>query len=269
MEKEIEFYGKRIKFYEYGSGIPVVLLHGYLESSLIWGSFAEKLAAKYRVIAIDLPGHGQSETCGEIHTMEFMAKIIFELFETLNIEKAFIIGHSLGGYVTLAFLDLYPDKVSGICLFHSHPFADSKETILKRKREIEVVNAGKKNLMYPDNVTKMYADGNLSNFSSALERSKIIASQTPVTGLIAVLNGMMKRPSRAILMEKGLVPCLWLLGKYDNYINYEVITEKIKLPPDAYVVILEKSGHLGFIEEETESLKVIIKFINSNIQNTD
>ena len=246
MEREVVFNGKKIRYSDNGAGTTVVLLHGYLESSLSWQRFAEDLAISYRVLSVDLPGHGLSETDGEIHTMEYMAKGINKILSKSKIGKVFIVGHSLGGYVTLAFLDLFPEKLFGYCLFHSHPFADGPETIEKRNREIKVVKAGKKNLMYPDNVTKMYATVNLDKFAIELERSKEIASHTPGDGIIAVLNGMINRPSRALLFEKGVVPCLWLLGRMDNYINCESVTGKIKIPENASVVILEKIGTYGF-----------------------
>jgi pimeloyl-ACP methyl ester carboxylesterase len=265
MENELEFNGKKLKYYDSGSGAVIVLLHGYLESSLSWGQFAVKLAENHRVLAIDLPGHGLSETNGEVHSMEYMANSIYFILSELKIEKVFIIGHSLGGYVALAFLDLFPEKLFGYSLFHSHPFADSKETIEKRIREIQIVRAGKKNMMYPDNVTKSFADVNIEKFAASLDRAKEIASRTSDDGIIAVLNGMMTRPSRASLAEKGIVPCLWILGKLDNYINLDTMIAKVALPANASVVILEKSGHVGFIEEEERSLQIVTRFIESII----
>ena len=262
MERAIVYKGKKVKFWDNGSGKVVVLLHGYLESSLSWGQFSISLAERYRVITLDLPGHGASETNGEIHTMEYMAGAVFEIISFLEINKVFLIGHSLGGYVAMAFLELYPEKLFGYCLFHSHPFADGAAAIEKRRREIQIAGAGKKNLMYPDNVTRMFADVNLIKFGSSLEKAKEIASHTPGEGIIAVLNGMIQRPSRAALFEKGVVPSLWLLGRMDNYINYETITKSLTLPVNASVVILEESGHLGFIEEEELSLSTLIEFIN-------
>ena len=252
----------RIHFSDSGNGHVIILLHGYLESSQVWNGFAEKLSSKFRVITVDLPGSGQSDTYGEIHSMEFMASVIRELIDHLNLTKVFIAGHSLGGYVTLAFLELFNDRLSGYCLFHSSPFPDSQETIEKRKREIEIVKMGKKNLMYPDNVTRMFAPSNLERFAKELQRSKDIASGIPGEGIIAVLNGMMIRPSRLSIMEEGKVPCLWILGAMDNYIPCEQIQTRVSMPSNAKTVILKKSGHIGFIEEEENSLKVITEFVN-------
>ena len=109
--------------------------------------------------------------------MEFMANVVKELLDSLNIKKVFLTGHSLGGYVTLAFLELFPDSLLGYCLFHSHPFPDTPETIEKRMREIALVREGKKDLMYPDNISRMFASSNLEKFPEACETFKEIASR--------------------------------------------------------------------------------------------
>jgi len=256
------FEGRKINYNDTGKGFPIVLLHGYLESSEVWNGFEEKLASEFRVISVDLPGHGKSDVIGETHTMELMASVVKDLIDTLKLPKVFIVGHSLGGYVTLAFLEYFPGHLSGYSLFHSQPFPDTPEAIEKRVREIVIVKAGKKHLMYPDNVTRMFASSNLDTFSEALQRSKDIASLIPGEGIIAVLNGMIQRPSRLSFMEEGKVPCLWILGSMDNYIPCEAIQKRVKLPGNAKVMVLEQSGHMGFIEEEELSLKTIADFVN-------
>jgi len=255
------YKGGRINYSDSGRGHVIVLLHGYLESAEVWNGFAEELASKFRVIIVDLPGSGLSDIYGNTHSMEFMAAVIKELIDHLGITKIFVAGHSLGGYVTLAFLELFCDRLSGYCLFHSSPFPDTPELIEKRKREIEIVKMGKKNLMYPDNVVRMFASSNLEKFAKELQRSKDIASRIPEGGIIAVLNGMMIRPSRLSLMEQGKVPCLWILGTMDNYIPCELIQTRVNLPSNAKTVILSNSGHMGFIEERENSLKAIADFV--------
>lgn len=256
-----QFRGGKINYSDSGTGSVIVLLHGYLESSRVWNGFAERLALRYRVISVDLPGSGLSDVYDEVHTMEFMATAVKELINSLSLEKVCLTGHSLGGYVTLAFLEQFPEMLSGYCLFHSAPFADTQETIDKRNREIEIVRMGKKNLMYPDNVTRMYAPSNLEKFSEALQISKEIAAEICGEGIIAVLNGMIRRPSRQELMESGKVSCLWILGTMDSYIPYETVVAKVKLPSNAKLVVLEKSGHMGFVEEEDNSVKIISAFM--------
>jgi pimeloyl-ACP methyl ester carboxylesterase len=264
MKNYFHFKSGNIYYTDIGSGVPVVLLHGYLESSEVWNGFEKKLASKFRIISIDLPGHGLSDVYGETHTMEFMAAAIRKLLDKLDIIKVCLVGHSLGGYVALAFLELFPEYLSGYSLFHSQPFPDTPEALEKRRREIAIVKAGKKDLMYPDNVTNMFATSNLVKFSDALQRSKDLASGIKGEGIIAVLNGMMVRPSRLSVMEEGRVPCLWILGLMDNYIPCDIIQTKVNLPSNARVVVLKNSGHLGFVEEEDLSVQVMSDFLNKN-----
>jgi pimeloyl-ACP methyl ester carboxylesterase len=261
MEKFFEFNTGKIHYSDQGRGETVVLIHGYLETSEIWNSFAQKLAQNFRIITIDLPGHGKSDACGEVYTMEFMATIIKELIKSLNIEHFFLTGHSLGGYVTLAFADLFPEVLSGFCLFHSHPFADSVENLEKRKEQIKIVKAGNKNLMIPNIISNLYAFVNLQKFSKAIEKSKNIAFSVKGETITAVLRSMMTRTSRLSVLEEGKVPCLWILGTMDNLINFEQIQTKVRLPANANMVILKESGHMGFIEEEDKSVKIITEFV--------
>lgn len=261
MKYYIHYNGGKIYYSDLGEGDPIVLLHGYLESSDIWSGFAKKLAQMFRVISVDLPGHGNSTVYSECHSMEFLATMVKGLLDTLNIKRIFLVGHSLGGYITLAFLEQYPGRLKGYSLFHSHPFADTPEVIQKREREIKIVRSGRKFLIYPENVSKMFAEKNLERFREELRHSKDIASRLSDEGIIAVLNGMIVRPSRLAVMEGGKVPCLWILGKYDNYIHCETVQSKVRLPENARVYVLDNTGHLGFIEEEEESLGAMVGFI--------
>lgn len=255
---------RNIRYVDSGKGSTILLLHGYLESADIWNGFSEKLAVNFRVISVDLPGHGESDVYGVTHTMDFMAEAISGLLDFLNAGSTFVIGHSLGGYVALALAELFTEKLSGYCLFHSQPFPDAPAAFEKRKKEILLVSEGNKDLVYPENIQKMFADSNLEILSDELNRSKEIASKTPAEGMIAVLNGMMQRPSRRAFMESGKLPCLWILGALDNYIPLNVILEKVNLPGNAKVVVLNKSGHMGFIEEQEESVSQVTEFIIKN-----
>ncbi len=261
MSHYFQYKTAKINYTDKGRGKIIVLLHGYLESSEVWNGFEERLASKFRVIAVYLPGHGFSDVIGESHTMEFMATIVKELLESLDIQKVILAGHSLGGYVALAFLELFPEYLSGYCLFHSQPFPDSQEAHEKRKREIVMVAAGKKDMIYPENIIKMFSSSNLEKFSEDIKQLKDIASRIPGDGIIAVLKGMMVRPSRLAVMEEGRVPCLWILGLMDNYIACDIIQGKINLPSNARLCVLTKSGHIGFIEEEDRAVEVVSDFV--------
>ncbi len=256
--------GKRISYTDSLKGYPVVLLHGYLETSESWNGFKDKLAAYFRVIAIDLPGHGLSDILGETQTMEDMAFSVKSLLDNIGVSRFFMTGHSLGGYVTLAYADMFGDSLSGFCLFHSHPFPDTAEAVQKREREIAMAQSGQKGDFYPENIKRMFADNNLLKYNEAVKKAQYIASGVSAAGIIAVLRGMMLRPSRLFIVEEGKVPFLWILGVLDNYISYDSVKAGVKLPAGSALVALENSGHMGFIEEQDRSVNIIADFITSH-----
>lgn len=255
-----DYRGTVVSYTSDGTGYPVVLLHGYLEAKEAWEMLSADLSRSYRVISIDLPGHGASGIISGIHTMELMAGAVHSVIEKEKCGKVILAGHSLGGYVALAFAELYPELLAGYILFHSHPHADSAEAINKRNREIAIVEAGRKNLMYPANVSMMFAEKNLSRMPDALARMEMIASRCPDEGIISVLRGMMARPSRVHVIEEGRIPLLWILGRHDLYFTPEKALGDVKIPGNCRVVIMEDSGHLGFIEEPDHSAAIITKF---------
>jgi pimeloyl-ACP methyl ester carboxylesterase len=146
----------KIRYRDVGEGLIVVLLHGYLESLKVWNGIIDELRDSFRIIAPDLPGQGHSTISKDVQTMDSMAEEIKFLLNHLEIEKCFMVGHSMGGYVTLAFLEKYPKMLTGISLFHSSPFADTDEKKENRNREIELLRNGKKNQLYNTHMPKVF-----------------------------------------------------------------------------------------------------------------
>jgi pimeloyl-ACP methyl ester carboxylesterase len=257
----IIYKNTKIRFSENGNGKCVVLLHGYLESLEIWNGFADELAKKFRVIAIDLPGHGDSGTFSGSASVQQMAEAVKAVLDSLKIEKSVIFGHSMGGYAMLAFAESWPERVAGISLFHSISWADLPEKREARDREIELVKQGKKNLIYNVNVPKGFANDNLEKFKTEVEWAKIIASKTSDDGIIAALNAMKARPDRTSVLEKIDVPVFFAIGKKDNYIPVEKIMALTVLPKHKYVSVFENSGHMGFIEEKNFAVDEMDQFL--------
>ena len=144
MIKTVKFKKGTVTFSDTGKGRVVVLLHGFLGSHQIWENTIQSLSKSYRVIAIDLPGHGSTDCFGYVHTMELLAKCVKTVMDSLRLKKYVIIGHSMGGYAGLAFADMYPDNLRGLCLYHSTAYADSDEKKKDRTRSIKVVKANHK-----------------------------------------------------------------------------------------------------------------------------
>lgn len=246
--------------------ITIVLLHGYLESLDVWEDFTRLLSPYMRVIALDLPGHGISEVKGEVHTMEFLAEAVHAVLELLDIKKCVICGHSMGGYVALEFLRKYPQATSGIILFHSVPYADTEEKKENRRREIEIVLGGKKDLLAAT-TTKSFSPANRKRFAQAIQELSDQAFLTDDDGVLALLRGMGQRRDNNAMLSESIVPQMFIFGRGDEYISAEVAADMITRHPKAQVLWLENSGHMGFIEEPEKSAQAIIKFCEEILKN--
>ena len=155
--------------------------------------------------------------------------------------------------------------LSGFSLFHSSPFADSEKIANNRLREIELVKNGRKNLIATFNIPIIFASDNTKKFHKEIETSKKIALKTSEKGIIANLHAMMNRPDFSESLKNTQIPFLNIVGKKDNYIDFDTIVPKIKMPANSKLSILKNSGHMGFIEEKDESLEIIDNFIKKYI----
>lgn len=262
MISSISYHDAKLRYSDQGKGDPVVLIHGYLESLEIWNGFAEKLARKYRVISVDLPGHGESGIYSSMNTMAVMADSVKAVLDHLSIGRAVIIGHSMGGYATLALADIFPEMIVGFCLFHSHALPDSEEKKLNRDRESLLVKEGKKGQFINLNIPNAFASDNHESFQKKIGLAKDIALKSPDKGIISALAGMKARPDRRDVVKNSVEPVMIIAGEKDYYIPFSVYEEHFTLAPKSTVLILENSGHMGFIEEREKSLEGVLKFLD-------
>ncbi len=243
---------------------PIVLLHGYLESLEVWDDFVRRLTRDgYRVITLDLPGHGISEVVGEVHSMEFLADTVAALLAKIGVEKCTLVGHSMGGYAALAFAKKYPERLSGLVLFHSVPGADTEEKKENRRREIALIRAGKKELLARTSPEKGFAEENRKRLADEIDALGEQVMLTEDEGIVALLNGMIEREDMNEMLRRLEAPVLFIFGKGDGYIGPETAEAMIRNHPQAQVVWLEHSGHMGFVEEPDAAAKALEAFVES------
>ncbi|MCE3258883.1 MAG: alpha/beta hydrolase [Bacteroidetes bacterium] len=261
MIKTCLYKNETVTFSDTGKGKAVVLLHGYLGSHEIWNSTIEDLSRSYRVIAIDLPGHGGTACFGYAHSMELMAKCVKAVMDQLKLKKYVIIGHSMGGYVGLAFADLFPDNLRGLCLYHSSAYADSDE---KKKDRLRAVNAVKADRwIYTKNTIKnLFATKNLKYLKNEVAFATKIAKKTSKQGIIAALHGMKDRPRRDIILGLVEYPIMMVIGEHDNVLPHEQLLEQAQTIRNKTVLYLEHDGHFGFLESPRQSNKELRKFLS-------
>lgn len=258
---KILLHGKSLNYFISGKGKVIVLLHGYLESMELWSDFATHLASKFTVICPDLPGQGGSDVQYE-QSIESMAVAVSELLDHLKIKKVSMFGHSMGGYVTLAFTELFPEKLEAMGLLHSHPFSDSEEKQRQRLQEIELVKKGKRELIIRNAVPNYFAPGFAGSHRSKVEKALEIALKTNDEGMIACISAMRNRKDRFQILKNSLVPSLWIAGRKDELFPCSKAVETSKELKNTSFHILENSGHVGMVEEPQQMLRLVNEFLS-------
>lgn len=262
MEKFTIVNNVAFRYSDCGTGDKtIVLIHGYLESLDVWEQFGGELCKKYRVIALDLPGHGISQVVGEVHTMVFLADTVHALLEQVGVKKCFVAGHSMGGYVALEFANRYPEMLDGLILLHSVPNGDTPERVENRKREIALVEAGKRDALVTVNPESRFAPENRKKMEDKIEELIEMATLTEEEGILAILRGIMAREDYSEQMPKWTMPKLLIFGRHDDIIPMEVAQAIAEKNPTAQVVWLEHSGHMGFVEQPAETLAAVESFL--------
>lgn len=250
----LEFKGSKFFYTRQGKGNAVVLLHGFLENQSMWEPFLPILIEKHTVITIDLPGHGKSECMGYVHTMELMAEVVQAVLLKETILQANFIGHSLGGYVVMAFAEKYPEKCSGIVLLNSTPEADSAERKENRDRTIALVKKHK-NVFLSMAITNLFAKQNKERFATEIEALKKDALKMKTQGIIAALEGMKVRKNRTRLLKNFDKQKIIIAGSLDPIMPVAGL-KTIAETTNSRLIILN-GGHMSTMENSSEMLNIM------------
>lgn len=256
----VKFRGTDIYYQDQGQGPAVVLLHGFLENSTVWDSVKESLVKRYRVICVDLLGHGKTGCIGYVHTMEQMAEAVKAVMLELRLRRVCFIGHSMGGYVALAYAEAYPDEVKGLVLANSTTRADNQERKKNRDRAIEMVKKDHKSFVRMG-IANLFRPKNRNLFSTEIDALKKEALKTPVQGIVAALEGMKIREDREILLHFTPFAKMMILGKKDPVLNYNGLIDQVQ---NTAVKLVEfEDGHMSFIENKVDFIEEINIFLKN------
>ncbi|PLS08575.1 alpha/beta fold hydrolase [Neobacillus cucumis] len=255
--KSISLKDSTITYIDKGAGKPIVLLHGFCGSSKYWSEVIPVLSENFRVIAPDLPGHGGSTMAQENNTISDLADIIKELTDKLNVGQVTMFGHSLGGYITLAFAEKYSDSLNGFSLVHSTAFPDSEEAKKGRTTNMEKVKQEGIKPLIDGLVPKLFSPDHLEE--SYVETAKEIGYQTPPQGAIQTLHAMKERPDRNYVLESSSIPVLLIAGEQDQIIPAEKTFSVSKA--NIKQTIIKDSGHMSMYEKPADLIEAIKGFV--------
>lgn len=259
MNKTFDFQNHTISYDIAGSGPAIVLLHGFLETKEIWSEFSEALSSEFTVITLDLPGHGNSETLAEIHSMKLMGEVVKTLINLLGINEVVIAGHSLGGYVAGEFAMNFPQLVKGLVFFHSHAAPDTDEAKENRRRSLNIVkqnHAGFIMQFIPDLFDQKFVD----NYRTQIEMLQSRASGMKPEAITAAIAGMRDRAGSLPYLFTTEKPVLFIIGKQDTRLSYNVVLTQALIPAHSEVLLLDDVGHMGYIEAPKQTMQALRHF---------
>ncbi|MCL7752348.1 alpha/beta hydrolase [Polaribacter sp. Z022] len=261
MQNSIIFKNAQISYSDLGKGAAVVLIHGFLENRTMWSNIIPELSKRNRVISIDLLGHGNSDCLGYSHSMELFAETIEAVLKHLRIRKCKLIGHSLGGYVALAFAEKYSQKIKGLCLMNSTSFEDDNERKKLRARANKMVQNNFTNMVRMS-FTNLFGEKSRTIFKDEMKLALNEALQTPIQGYIAGQEGMRVRPNRNHVLKENSFKKLIIIGEKDPVLDYKTSVKEAKITNSEFIVFPD--GHMSHIENRKELTSALIDFTKAS-----
>lgn len=258
---EVLFKGQPVFYGRAGEGPVVMLVHGFGEDHHIWKETIQQLSKNFTILFPDVPGSGHSPHNPSLSSIDDYAGAMHAIVAHEKITALSMVGHSMGGYITLAFAEKYPNKLTGFGLFHSTALADSQEKVEARRKGIRFIeNNGAAAFLKqatPNLFTPEYRESHPEIVERILDYGKTFTN----AALIQYYESMIARPERTEALKNASVPVLFILGKQDQAVSFAETLPQTHLPAVSYLEILESSAHMGMFEEKEKSLGFLEKFL--------
>ncbi len=265
-----EFQNKKIYYRLVGKGNPVLLVHGFAEDGNIWKHQIDALKKNNLLIIPDLPGSGLSEMLDNKASIEDYAEVIKGLADEVIAKKGeqndcrfSLIGHSMGGYITLAFAEKYPELLNSFGLFHSSAYADSEEKIATRKKAIDFISKNGTEAFVKTSVPNLFCEETKNEKPELITQLLDIAKTISPEALIQYYEAMIARPDRTTVLKTFTKPVLLIAGEFDTAVPLQASLEQFSMPTISMVHILRHSGHMGMWEEVKLSNSFLNDFLSS------
>ncbi len=249
MERYIHYQNAKIVYTKVGEGETVVLLHGFGEDSSIWDGQLLALKKKFELIIPDLPGSGKSDLIVKDGvTLKDYANCLYAILKNESIEQCILLGHSLGGYITLTFASIYGSMLSGFGLIHSTAFADTEEKKETRKKGIKFIEENGAGLFLKSTIANLYSSISKIAKSDSIIRQIEKGFDFSKEALIQYYNTMINRLDTTEVLKKASVPVLFIIGTEDIPAPMVDVLKQVHLPEIAIVHIMTGVGHMSMIE---------------------
>lgn len=266
----IKYNNCNVYYRKTGKGPCVVLIHGFGEDGNIWRYQEAFLKDRFTLIIPDLPGSGRSEVMpqGSIEDaalIDCYAEIIKAIIDAEAIKNCILIGHSMGGYITLAFAEKYSDYLSGFGLFHSTAFADTEEKKEARRKGIAFMQKHGAHEFLKQSIPNLFAPAFLTSHKTEVDALIDTAGNFTSEALVQYYKAMMERPERIDILKKISKPVLFIIGEDDKSVPLEDSLRQCYLPYKSFLNIYPGVAHMGMWEAKNQSNADILKFLNYSV----
>jgi pimeloyl-ACP methyl ester carboxylesterase len=262
MLKTLEYKGGLVEYEIKGKGLPVMLLHGFTEDRRIWDPLLAGIEEKYTWILPDLPGSGRSAYNGSLASLSDYADLLMDIVSREKVGGFVLIGHSMGGYISLAFAKAYPGRLLGLGLFHSSAYADSAEKKESRDKNIRFIQHNGAHLFIEQSVPGLFSDVFKTEHPEKIR--KLIERYIYFTpeSLVSYLQAMKQRPDTTEILKKIAAPMLFIMGKEDKAVPLNDMLEQCHFPEISYIHILTQTAHMGMIENTILCKSIVDQFLD-------
>jgi len=254
MQKTLLYQGDALSYRVEGNGKAVVLIHGFGEDSSIFDQQVDFLKDHYLLIVPDVPGSGKSallqpptQQSASI-TIDDYAHCIHAILIQENITSCIMLGHSMGGYITLAFAELYPKALVAFGLINSTAFADTQEKKDNRKRGIELIGKYGAYAFLKNTIPNLFGKQFKENYPEKIDSLIEAGKQFSAAACQQYYTAMMNRPDRTNLLRNNPLPILFVIGTEDVAVPLNDILQQTHLTACAYIHIFENTGHMSMWE---------------------
>lgn len=259
MWKSVIYKEQPVYYHDEGKGDVVVLLHGFGETGDVWHQQAAILAAQFRVLIPDLPGSGRSAITEDM-SMEGLADAVFHLLHHENISRCILIGHSMGGYIALAFAAMHTGYLRGLGLFHSTAYADSEDKKQVRQKGIGFIEEHGAHAFLKTSSPNLFSPLTKEKQPELIDEFLESLSNFSPRALVLYYKAMMARTDHTQILREAAYPVLFVMGPYDQAVPMADSLRLCTLPGKSYIYTLASSGHMGMLEQPALSGKILLQF---------
>jgi len=264
MQKTFYYSGAEVSYNVTGTGTTVLLVHGFAEDADVWHYQADFLQQYCRLIIPHLPGSGLSAYNETLNSIDDYAGCLHAILQQEGVARCMMLGHSMGGYITLAFAEKHAESLIAFGFIHSTAFADSDEKKQNRLKGIQIIEQYGGYTFIKSTTPNLFSAGFKQRSVDKIEALVQKGVNFKKEALQQYYRAMMERPDRSAVLRNSKAPVLFIAGTEDVAVPLNDVLKQVYLPATAYIHILQNIGHMGMWEATEAVNKHVLQFIEDN-----